>query len=350
VVVLIAGALQVSVLLPALRQVGFTFKFALGVWTPAIRRMLLLSLPVAMGAGVLQLSVFLDKAISYALMVHMDVHQQPIASLKFFAHMVRLPMELGALRRLDVAQLMYQFPLGIFAIALATAIFPSLSADALEKDRNRFCGILRHGIEASLWEGLPASVGLIMVAEPAVRLLFQHGQITEHDASLIAKSTMVYAAAIWAFSLLQIINRAYYALHDMRTPLVMSVVNIIINLVVEIPLLWNMGESGMAVGTLVSFAVQAIVMLWMLDHRIGGLELRRSFSPVVKMVIATLTMGLVCHGLKLSPLYPRGIGREGWAIQLFLLLGIGGSVYLFTCRLLGVTMLEELFPLRRSKA
>jgi putative peptidoglycan lipid II flippase len=348
VVVLIAGVIQVSVLLPALRQVGFRFKFATNFWTPAIKQMLLLSLPVAMGAGVLQISVFLDKGISYALMVHVDQQQHPITSLKIFGNVIRLPMELGALRRLDIAQLLYQFPLGIFAIALATAIFPGLSADALEKDRYHFRSVLRHGIEASLWEGLPASAGLILVAEPAVRLMFQHGQITYHDATLIAKSTMVYAAAIWAFSLLQIINRAYYALHDTRTPLVMSIVNILINLVVEIPLLWKMGESGMAVGTVVSFAVQALVMLWMLDRRIGGLGLRQSLAPIAKMLIATTVMGVACYGLKISPLYPHFIGRFGWAIQLFMLLGVGASVYLGACSLLGVTMMKDLLPGRKG--
>jgi putative peptidoglycan lipid II flippase len=347
VVVLLAGCLQVAVLLPALRQVGFTFRFIPHFWTPTVKRMLLLSVPVAMGAGVLQLSVFLDKGISYGLMVHEDAAHQPITSMKLAGHAIRLPMELGAPRRLDVAQFLYQFPLGIFAIALATAIFPGLSADAADKDRVRFRSVLRHGIEASLWEGLPASVGLILVAEPATRLMFQHGQITAADASLIAKSTMVYAAAIWAFSLLQIINRAYYALHDTRTPLVMSVVNILINLVVEIPLLWKMGESAMAVGTVVSFGVQALVMLWMLDRKVGGLELGRSARVLLKMLGATVVMGLVCYAVKISPLYPHGIGRVGWGLQLLLLLGVGAGAYLGVCRMLGVTMLEDLLPRRK---
>jgi putative peptidoglycan lipid II flippase len=156
---------------------------------------------------------------------------------------------------------------------------------------------------------------------------------------------MVYAVAIWAFSLLQIVNRAYYALHDTTTPLVMSVVNILINLIVEIPLLWTrLAESGMAVGTVVSFAVQAVLMLWMLDRKIGGLDLRKSFGPVVKMLIATVVMGVVCYGLKISPLYPHGIGRIGWATQLFLLLGVGAGVYLGICAMLGVTMMNDLLP------
>ncbi|HEX4342196.1 MAG TPA: murein biosynthesis integral membrane protein MurJ, partial [Verrucomicrobiae bacterium] len=206
--VLVAGVMQVSVLLPALRQTGFRFKLVPNFWTPAIKKMLLLSLPVALGAGVLQLSVLLDKGIAMALMQGPDRNGQMVTQFKAFGHDVRFPMELGAPRRLDLAQYLYQFPLGIFAIALATAIFPGLSADALDKDRQRFRDVLRHGIEASLWEGLPASVGLILVAEPAAKLLFQHGQIHAHDAELIARSTIIYAGAIWAFSLLQIINRA----------------------------------------------------------------------------------------------------------------------------------------------
>ena len=346
-VVLIAGCLQVGILLPALREVGFRFQFVPDFWTPTIKRMLLLSVPVAMSAGVLQLSVFFDKGISYVLMDHMDANQHLLRTMTLLGHSFRLPMELGAPRRLDLAQTLYQFPLGIFAIALATAIFPGLGAEALDKDRSRFRATLRHGIEASLWEGLPASVGLILVAEPAARLMFQHGQIGDHDAGLIARSTMVYAAAIWAFSLLQIVSRAYYAMHDTRTPLVMAVVNILINLIVEVPLLWKMGESAMAVGTVASFAVQAVVMLWMLDKKIGGLDLGRSAPSVAKMLIATIVMGVVCLAVKQSPVYIHLHGRTGWLVQLSLLLGVGAGVYLGVCSMLGVTVLNDLLPRRR---
>jgi putative peptidoglycan lipid II flippase len=304
-----------------------------------------------MGAGVLQLSVVLDKGIAMALM---QVHETgpsgvQIVSSKFsvFGRTFRLPMEEGAPTRLDRAQTLYQFPLGVFAIALATAIFPSLSADALNQDRKKFRDALRHGIEASLWEGLPASVGLMLVALPLARLLFQHGQNTPHDAVLIARSTAVYAAAIWAFSLLQIINRAYYAVQDMLTPLKMAAVNIVINLVVEIPLLWWLGESGMAVGTVVSFVVQALMMLWMLDRRIGGLELRKIWMPVLKMIFATLIMGAVCFAVKNSPLYPHGAGRIIWAVQLVMLLTLGAGIYLGLCAAFGITLIKEMLPRRR---
>ncbi|MEO6435456.1 MAG: murein biosynthesis integral membrane protein MurJ [Tepidisphaeraceae bacterium] len=357
VTVLIAGVLQVAILLPALRAIGFRFRLPRPspgfsprslFWSPTVRKMLILSIPVAIGAGVLQLSVLLDKGLSYALMQGVDAAGNLITHFDFFGSTIRFPMELGATRRLDLAQLLYQFPLGVFAIALATAIFPSLSADALDHDRDGFKRVLRQGIEATLWEGLPASIGLILVAEPATRLLFQHGQISAHDCSLIARSTMVYAGAIWAFSLLQIVNRGYYALHDTKTPLVMAGVNIVVNLIVEIPLLWWLGESAMAVGTVVSFSIQAIVMLWMLDRRVGGLELSRLARPALKMLAATAVMAVVVWAIKASPLYPIGATRAAWTMQLSLLLGMGVATYLALSRLLGLETMRQLLPRRRS--
>src|SRR5207237_3573636 len=137
-----------------------------------------------------------------------------------------------------------------------------------------FKGALRQGIHATMFEGLAASVGLMVVRGPAIKLLFQHGDMTPNDSELIARSVLCYASAIWAFSLLQIVNRAYYALHDTMTPLVMSALNVAVNVAIEVPLLWWLGEAGMAVGTLVSLSLQGLVMLVMLDRGVQGVGVR----------------------------------------------------------------------------
>jgi len=211
----------------------------------------------------------------------------------------------------------------------------------MEKDREEFKSTLRHGIEATIFEGLPASLGLIMVAEPAIRLLFQHGQISGHDADLIGQSLFFYAGAIWAFSILQIINRALlrhsrhrHARGDVRAehrdqP------------GVEIPLLWWMGESAMAVGTLASFAVQALIMLWLLDRRVGGLGLSRIAVPSVKMLLATCLMGLALWLFRSSGVYPNGERRLVWAGQLGLLLAVGSATYLGACAVLRCNLITR---------
>jgi putative peptidoglycan lipid II flippase len=348
--VLVAGVMQGMILLPSLRATGFRFQPVLQVWTPAVRKMLKLTVPVAIGAGVLQLSVLMDKGISVLLMQDKDAAGQIVKYFSLFGHQISYPMANGAPARLNLAQFLYQFPLGVFAIALATAIFPNLSAVALDKDREHFKSVLRHGIEATLFEGFAASIGLILVREPAVKLLFQHGWVTASDAHWISLSVLFYSAAIWAFSLQQILNRAYYALHDTTTPLVMSIVTLAVNLAVELPLVWTrLGEAGMAVGTLVSFAAQAVVMLWMLDRRLGGLGLRESVKPVLKMLVAAGLMTAVCLGVMKLPAFPRGQTRVIWAAQLLTIMGVGTAVYLGACAVMGVDTLTHILP-RRKRA
>jgi putative peptidoglycan lipid II flippase len=341
--VLVAGGLQIVLLLPGLRAVGFRFRLILHLWTPAIRKMLLLSLPVALGAGVLQISVLLDKSIALFLAQGID----QATHFTMLGWSIRYPMAEGAAARLNWAQYLYQFPLGIFAIALATAIFPKLSSDALDTDREQFRMVLRRGIEAALFIGLPASAGLVLVRYPAVRLLFERGNFTPEDTIWVARSTAFYAAAIWVFSLQQIVVRGYYALHDMTTPLVMSIVTLVVNLCVELPLIWtHLGEAGMAAGTCLSFTVQGLVMVWLLGRKVGGMGLAASLPGVGKMVLATAAMVGACLAVQFVPGYPSGTGKGASLVQLTVLVGVGAAVYLGTCRILRVGVMAQVIRRR----
>lgn len=345
--VLVSGVIQVAMLLPGLRAAGFgwrdfVFGWGAGVLTPAVRKMLWMSLPVAISAGVLQIGVLLDKAIAFFLAAG-----DGQTHFMLLGWSVAYPMAEGAAARLNWAQFMYQFPLGVFAIALATAIFPKMAGDAIEADKTAFRAVLRQGIVASLFIGLPASLGMILVADPAVRFLFERGKFTPQDTQWVVLSTCLYSAAIWAFSVQQILSRAYYALHDMRTPLIWAVLNLVMNLVVELPLIFTpLGEAGMAVGTLVSFSVQAVVMTWMLSRRIGGIGLRAESRRIIVMVVATLGMGLIGFGVQWLPFWPAGENKLQQATQLVLLMAIGAASYAGLCRAGGV---DPIALLRRRR-
>lgn len=344
--VLLAGAAQVMMLLPAMRQIGFRFDFTV-LWTPATKKMLRLSIPVALGAGVLQLSVLLDRGISFLLAQNVSDQGVLLTHFEFFGQAIRYPMEAGASVRLFWAQLLYQFPLGVFAIAVATAIFPMLSADALDADREKFKQGLRKGIRVTIWEGLPASVGLMLVAQPAVQLLFERGQFGPNATELVSRSLQVYATAIWAFSLQQILNRAYYALHDMTTPLVLSVLTLVVNLLVEFPLMWTpLGEAGMAAGTAVSFAMQAVVMLWLLSRRTGGLGLGELRGFVLKVFVSVGVMAAACLLVQKTPIFPHDLSKNTAIVRLMILMVTGAISYIGTCMLLGIGGLEHIRPRR----
>jgi putative peptidoglycan lipid II flippase len=342
--VLVAGALQVAMLIPDLRAIGFRFELT-RFWTPAVKRMLMMSIPVAIGAGVLQLSVVLDRGMSYFLAQGIDPHDNLITHFTLLGQSIRYPMQFGAAPRLFWAQLLYQFPLGVFAIALATAIFPTLSDDALDANREKFRSALRRGIKVTLWEGLPCSLGLVIVAEPAVQLLFERGRFTFHDTALVVQSLRFYALAIWAFSLQQIISRAYYALHDMLTPLLISVAVLVLEMAVKLPLIWSgLGESGMAAGTAIVYTLQTLVMLGMLQRKCGGLGLGQLTGYITKLILATALMGLVCWSIQKAPFFPHGTTRLATLLRLLTLVMAGAFTYIVTSAALGVGMLEHVLP------
>ena len=321
--VVVSGGLQVAVLLPGLRASGFGFDLRAPALTGATRAMLLASLPVAASAAVLQISVLLDKGIAFVLAA--PAGEGPSRWL---------PMATGAAARLNWAQFLYQFPLGVFAIALATAIFPQLSRDAAANGgrNDAFRNGLRRGVEAALYVGLPASAGLVLVSTDATRVLFERGQFTAFDTTLVAASVAVYSSAVWAFGVQQIVGRGYYALGDTRTPLRWAAVNLGLNLAVEIPLIWLLprpyAEIGMAAGTLVSFTVQSLAMLWLLSRRLGGIGLRESVRPVTSMLLATVLMVAACLSLRLLPAWPDGPSQSASAARLIAVMAVGAGVYL----------------------
>jgi len=333
--VLIAGCVQISMLIPSLRRIGFRFMWTGNLWTPAVKKLLTLSIPVAVSASVLQISVLLDKGITLLL----TADKNPAVKLHLLGHIWNYPLAIGAAARLNWAQMLYQFPLGVFATAVATAIFPSLSADAHDKDTEKFKRVLRQGIVFTLLEGFPASLGLILVRYPTVRLIFQHGSFTRDDTQWVAMSVVFYAAAIWAFSLQQVLNRAYYALHDTVTPLILSVITIAVNTAVEVPLSFTrLHEAGIAAGTLASFALQAVVMLIMLDRKAGGLGLGSLARDVLKMLIASAAMAVACLLVQRLGQYPHGEGHLASAEQLITLVCVGGCAYIGACLLLGLRL------------
>jgi putative peptidoglycan lipid II flippase len=195
--------------------------------------------------------------------------------------------------------------------------------------------------------GLPASAGMVFIALPAVRLLFEHRQFTYADSLLTARSTAIYSCVIWAFSVQQILNRGYYALHDMRTPLVWAAANLAINLIVEIPLLWTpLAESAMAVGTAASFIVQTTVMAILLARRVD-LRLSEIRGPLTKMLLATAGMAMICAPIRYGVRWPDS--TMGHGLSLMTTMVAGAAAYFGLCAMLRLPM-QSLLPRRRRAA
>ena len=250
---------------------------------------------------------------------------------------------------------MYQFPLGVFAIALATAIFPKLSSDAHELDQRPSSRIvLRRGLEACLFVGLPVERRADRRPLPGDPVALPARQLHRRRRRPRRPLDRVLLRAPSGRSRMQqILNRAYYALHDTITPLVMSIVNLIVNLVVEIPLLWTPpGRSRHGRRHAVSFAIQAVVMLYMLDRRVGGLGLSRERQARRQDADREpADVGRVRRHPVHAPL-PQGRRsppQDHLGAQLAILMTVGGVVYLGACMAMGIDVLQHVKPQEESE-
>ncbi len=214
---------------------------------PDLRRILLLLAPMLVGLSATQLNVLADNLIAL-----------------YFVPQARGPAVLG------YAHMLYHLPLGVFGIALATAIFPQLSARAAQADHGGLARALESGVRVSLFIALPASVGLIMLATPIVALVYQHrgGRFGIEATDHVARTLVCYCLGLWAFSLQPILARAFYALQDARTPVRIGVITVSLNLVLSLVLVFPMAEGGIALATAAAACLQVVWLVWALRRRL----------------------------------------------------------------------------------
>ncbi|MGE0479186.1 MAG: murein biosynthesis integral membrane protein MurJ [Phycisphaerae bacterium] len=341
--VLIAGVLQLLTLRPALRAHGVRVAWQLDTADPTVRRMLRLLPPVALGQGVLAFGVFLDAQICI-LLTRTAGAPPTIGWLGGVAY----PLSEGALSALTYAQRLYQFPLGVLVISLATAALPAFSRLAAQRDWAAWTNEVRALTRMALFESVLAGAMMIALAEPIVRLLFEYGEFDAADTTRTAGVLAWYGVGLWAFSAQHIVLRGFYSLHDAATPLRISCAVLPLNLALSVVLVWlpAIRESAFAISSAATYGVAVIVGVLVLQRRQGATTVDRSARiingefaiAVAKMLLAAAAAGAVVamltpvwHAVESVSALPE-ILRRGLATASGL--GTGAAVYVLVAALL----------------
>jgi len=338
--VLVAGLLQLAWQWLALRatiplRLGFT-----GVAAP-LRRMSYAMVPLIIGLAVFQINAFLDSLI--ALLLSADT---PGAHFGVAGFSIPYPMESGAVASLQWAQRLYQFPLGVFGIAIATAIFPALSEAAAQRQApaaqasggardpafdiegdtsgDRLTQMLRQGLRRTIFIGLPASVGLFLVRFPLVRTIYERGAFTLADSNRVAMILAGYAAAVWAYSLSHVLTRCFYAMGDERAPVRIGLAMVGMNLTLNLLLIWAplgmnggiLGAAGLAWSTAICATGQAIWLLNKVKRHTDHPVSNTVWQSWRRTVLLTTAMGIAL-GAELVWVEPAGLS---WWLNTLLLL------------------------------
>jgi len=332
--VVVGGICQLAIALWATARLGYPVRHDFGNAWQKVREVSTAMLPIVLGFAISQLNVLTDSLVAWA------------AANTRFGELLPVPIPPGTATALFFAQRMYQFPLGIFGVALGTVLFPLLASHAQAGDQAGLRRDLSHGLKLTVAIGVPASAGLVVLSRPITVLLFRHGQFDAADADLTATMVAIYGAAVWAYIGVLIAYRGFYAIGDRIAPVRISTGIVVCNLVLNAVLVCTIGGIGLAIGGAVSAAVQAVAAMLLLQSRVGRLEWPAIARTVVKTLIATAAMTVVC--LILESILPHGTSLidKAAAVVVPMLAGIG--VYLLAAWLLKLREPWELVNSRWS--
>jgi len=316
---LLGGVGQIVLQWPSLRSEGFRYRPVLDFMDPDLREVLRLMGPATLGLAAVQINVFVNTYLATS-------------------------QEQGAVSWLTYAFRLMYLPIGLFGVSIATAALPEIARRANANDMRGMQQTVSTALRMMLMLNVPATIGLIALAQPIVALLLQRGRFTPHDTAATAAALMFYAPGLLGYSAVKIASPSFYSLRDARTPVTVSVIAVVANLTMNILLVRVMGYRGLALGTALAAMFNAGTLLWLLRRRLGGLEGRRVSVALIKITVASIAMGAAAQ------MTARGVGSLipitnslSRAIQLGAAIGVALVVLIGAARLLRLAEFDEAF-------
>lgn len=267
---LIGSLAFVLVQLPALRNVGFKYSFNLRFWHPDVKRVVLLMLPVTITTSISQVYIMIDWRLASTLT------EGSIAALNYASKLIHLPQAL-------------------FVVAISTAIYPTISHLAAEENYSALVNILQRGMKTILLLAVPVAVGLIVLREPIVTLLFERGAFDSRASEMTTSALLFYAIGLVAFCLNLPLARGFFSMQDTRTPLLVAGLAIGFKLILSLIFVRLFNHSGLALATSLAALFNMSVLAWLLRRRLSNLFGADMFRFSIKIILASAVMGLTIY-------------------------------------------------------
>ena len=305
--VLVGGALQFLILIPQMVRRGMRFDFGISFSHPGIRSVAGVMFPRFFGLGISQINFFVDT---------------------YFAKAARMPR--GSLTALYVADRVMELVLGGYAIAVATAILPMMAHHAAANNYEGLKKTLTFAVRIVAYITVPAAMGLMILREPIIRVLFQHGQFVAESTRLTARPLLYYAIGLPALACVKLIVPAFYSARDTKTPVIVASISFVLNIVLNIIFLqflfrrFQNGGPALATALATFFDFFTLFIIFRLRYgSLGMLDILRSIS---KISLCSVIMGAGCM---IANYYAKNLLQGAFSIQLMV----------FTAMILGATLL-----------
>jgi putative peptidoglycan lipid II flippase len=314
---LLGGLGQILLQWPALRKEGFRYQPIVDFRDPQLRDVLRLMVPGTLGLAAVQINVLVNTYLATG-------------------------EGEGAVSWLGYAFRLMYLPIGLFGVSVATAALPDISRQAAGEDLASIRRTLSSALRLMLMLNVPATIGLMVLADPIVALLYERRQFTPADTAATAAALMFYAPGLLGYSAVKIASPTFYSMRDSRTPVVVSVASVLVNLALNLALVRVMSYRGLALGTGLAAMFNAGTLLWLLHRKLGGIDGPRLARAFAKVSAASVGMAAAAWGTSawLDTALPGG-GEIQKAVRVFASIGVALLALAASARLLRIEEFDE---------
>jgi putative peptidoglycan lipid II flippase len=272
--VLLGGLVQFGIQVPPLVAAGWRFRprFDPHLADPGLRQILRLMVPAFIGLSATQVNILVNNILASQL-------------------------EQGSPSWINYAFRLMQLPIGVFGVAVASVTLPLISRHAAYADRGAMRRTIADGLELALFFAVPAACGLVVLGEPIIGLIYEHGRFTVTDTHEAARALLGYAVGLAGYAGVKIVAPAFYALGEVSTPVRVSLISILVNYAMNWTLVrgLNFGHLGLALSTSAVAVVNFVWLFAVLRRRLNGMEGTRLIRSLLRIGVAAAVMSLVVH-------------------------------------------------------
>jgi len=316
----------VQLLIPAwdLRHTPYRFSFSFDWRHPGVRRVLLLMLPVTISLGLINFNLLINS---------------------FFGSLVSDQ----APAAIDKAFRIYQLPQGIFSVAIATVLFPTLARFANAGEMENLRATMANGMRQILFVLVPAAAAILALSDPMIRLIYQRGEFNPAETAVVATALFWFAFSLPTNGLYLLQTRTFFSLQKPWQATALATIDLVVSALAALALYKPFGVGGIVAGTGIGTTAAVVAQAVILRRKFGGLELRRLFSTSLRITIAAAALAGVSWLVwdVLDETLGRGLG--GQIVSLGVGLGAGGLVYVAVAKLLRIEELEQMTRLLRRR-
>jgi len=266
--VTIGGFMQFIIQIPSFFKKGYSLNLRIDFKDKWLKKMILLTFPTMAGFAVSQVNIFVSTILASLL---------PEGSIAYLYYSMRL----------------VQFPVGVFGVAMAIAVLPSLSKYSAESDFVSLGKDFSYSLRLLMFVSIPAMIGLIALRIPIINLLFQRGEFDYSATEKTAFSLLFYSLGIWSMVGSKVVIATFYSMQDTKTPVKIATLSVLMNILLSVILIIPLKHGGLALSNTISSWLNFSILLYILKKRLKNIEEKEILKSISKIIIASIIMGII---------------------------------------------------------